>query len=51
MQQETEDQDNGEQEELYEHHRIIVDKGQSLLRIDKFLMMRLVNVLTNALDY
>lgn len=31
-------------EELYEHHRIIVDAGQDLLRIDKFLMDRLPNV-------
>jgi len=50
MQEETEDQDTGEQEELYEHHRIIVDKGQSLLRIDKFLMMRLVNVSRNRIQ-
>ena len=27
--------------ELYEHHRIVVDKGQDLLRIDKFLVDRL----------
>ncbi|WP_420149348.1 RluA family pseudouridine synthase [Spirosoma sp.] len=32
-----------EEEELYEHHRIVVDKGQSLLRIDRFLMDRLPN--------
>lgn len=30
-----------EDDELYEHHRIVVDKGQSLLRIDRFLMDRL----------
>ncbi|MEY3343218.1 MAG: hypothetical protein RL090_902 [Bacteroidota bacterium] len=36
--------EKNEQDELYEHHRIVVDKGQSLLRIDKFLMMRLENV-------
>lgn len=41
MQQDIEDQDSGEQEELYEHHRIVVDRGQSMLRIDKYLMMRL----------
>lgn len=29
--------------ELYEHHRIVVDKGQRLLRIDKFLTDRLEN--------
>jgi 23S rRNA pseudouridine1911/1915/1917 synthase len=32
-----------EQDELYEHHRIEVDKGQALLRIDKFLMNRIEN--------
>ena len=32
-----------EDDELYEHHRIVVDNGQSLLRIDRFLMDRLQN--------
>ena len=31
-------------DERYEHHRIVVDPGQELLRIDKFLMDRLSNV-------
>jgi len=35
------DQDD---DELFEHHRIVVDGGQSLVRIDKFLMDRLSNV-------
>lgn len=41
----TQEKDSFEQEEqdLYEHFRIIVDKGQSLLRIDKFLMHRIEN--------
>ncbi len=30
--------------DLFEHHRIVADKGQALLRIDKFLMARLPNV-------
>ena len=30
-------------DDLYEHHRIVVDQGQSLLRIDRFLMDRLQN--------
>ena len=40
-----EETDINEQDEqdLYEHLRIIVDKGQSLLRIDKFLMHRVEN--------
>jgi len=28
---------------LYEHHRIVVDKGQSPVRIDKFLTERIAN--------
>ncbi len=36
-------EDESVEQELYEHFRIVVDKGQSLLRIDKFLMMRLQN--------
>ena len=31
-------------EELFEHYKIVADPGQSLLRIDKFLMDRLPNV-------
>lgn len=30
--------------ELYEHHRITVDKGQAMLRVDKYLQMRLEGV-------
>lgn len=36
--------------DLYEHYRLIVDKGQSLLRIDKFLMGRLENVSRNRIQ-
>lgn len=32
-----------DQQELYEHHRFIVDPGQSLLRIDKYLSDRMEN--------
>jgi 23S rRNA pseudouridine1911/1915/1917 synthase len=39
-----------EQSELYEHHRILVDKGQALLRIDKFLGNRLENVSRNKIQ-
>jgi len=34
---------DNEDQELYEHYRIQVDKGQSQLRIDKFLMLRIEN--------
>ena len=30
--------------ELFEHHRIVVDKGQTMLRIDKYLQMRLEGI-------
>jgi 23S rRNA pseudouridine1911/1915/1917 synthase len=31
-------------EELFEHHRIVVDKGQQPVRIDKFLVNRLLDI-------
>ncbi|MBN2486060.1 MAG: RluA family pseudouridine synthase [Bacteroidales bacterium] len=34
----------GEGSELFEHHRFVVDKGQSLLRIDKFLSNKIENI-------
>lgn len=33
-----------ESNELYEHHRFVADKGQSLLRIDKFLFHKIENI-------
>ena len=33
-----------EEQELFEHYNIVADKGQSLLRIDKFLMNRIEGV-------
>jgi 23S rRNA pseudouridine1911/1915/1917 synthase len=36
--------DDGDDELLFEHHRIVADPGQNLLRIDKFLNTRLANV-------
>ena len=50
MSSDVEEQDSGEQEELYEHHRIVVDKGQSLLRIDKYLMARMEKVSRNRIQ-
>ena len=37
-------------DELFEHHHIIADPNQSLLRIDKFLMDRLANVTRNKVQ-
>ncbi len=43
-----------DESDLFEHFNIVVDKGQSLLRIDKFLMLRLENAsrskIQNATD-
>ncbi|MCF8463919.1 MAG: RluA family pseudouridine synthase, partial [Flavobacteriales bacterium] len=39
-----------DQEELYEHHRFVADKGQEPLRIDKFLMDRLANATRNKVQ-
>ncbi|WP_210490057.1 RluA family pseudouridine synthase [Rufibacter aurantiacus] len=47
---EIEDLASADSDELYEHHRIQVDKGQALLRVDKFLMDRLPNVTRNKLQ-
>lgn len=41
--------DNDEQD-LYEHFNIVVDKGQSLLRIDKFLLHRIENASRNRIQ-
>jgi 23S rRNA pseudouridine1911/1915/1917 synthase len=42
--------DDDEEGVLYERHRILVDKKQSLIRIDKFLMDRLPNVTRNKVQ-
>lgn len=39
-----------EDDELFEHHRIVADPNQQPLRIDKFLMDRLPNVTRNKLQ-
>ncbi len=42
----TEEAEDG----LYEHYRLIVDKGQTLLRIDKFLFNRIEKVSRNRIQ-
>jgi 23S rRNA pseudouridine1911/1915/1917 synthase len=39
-----------EQEELYEHYRFTVDKGQAPLRIDKYLMNHVGNTSRNRIQ-
>lgn len=43
-------QDRSRTEEVYEHYNITVDPGQQLMRIDKFLMGRIVNVSRNIIQ-
>ena len=38
------DDNEANESELFEHHRIQVDKGQAMLRLDKYLQMRLEGV-------
>lgn len=44
------DLNGNEDQDLYEHIRIIVDKGQTPLRIDKFLMQRVENASRNRIQ-
>jgi 23S rRNA pseudouridine1911/1915/1917 synthase len=44
------DEEGGEQQELYEHFRIDVDKGQSMLRVDKFITSKIQNVSRNRVQ-
>lgn len=39
--------DNGE---LYEHFRVVVDKGQSMVRVDKYLFERIINASRNRIQ-
>ena len=41
---------NTDPDELFEHFRVVVDKGQSLLRIDKFLSEKMQNASRNRLQ-
>ena len=46
----TEEGIEQEEEELFEHHKIIADKGQTVIRIDKFLSDRLPNSSRNKIQ-
>ncbi len=50
MNEEIEDLDLHEDAELYEHYRIVVDKGQAPMRLDKFLMDRIPNATRNKVQ-
>ncbi len=46
----SEEQDDDEQEGLYEHFAITADKGQTLLRLDKFLTTRMEKCSRNRIQ-
>jgi 23S rRNA pseudouridine1911/1915/1917 synthase len=41
---------NEEEKELYEHHNIKIEKGQVMMRIDKYLMIRIQNATRTKLQ-
>ena len=41
---------NEVEEELFEHHRVVADKGQEPLRLDKFLLNRLEGTSRNKIQ-
>ncbi len=45
-----ESEEEGTSEELFEHHHIVADRNQSLVRVDKFLMNRLPHVSRNKVQ-
>ncbi len=43
-------EENAGEDELFEHHKFKVDKGQEIIRIDKFLLDRLPNTSRNKIQ-
>jgi 23S rRNA pseudouridine1911/1915/1917 synthase len=48
--EELDDEEINQTGELYEHHRVVADKGQKALRIDKFLVNRIENASRNKIQ-
>jgi 23S rRNA pseudouridine1911/1915/1917 synthase len=44
------EEENNQEEELFEHHRYIIDSGQEVVRIDKFLLDKLPNISRNKIQ-
>lgn len=40
----------GDDSQLYEHFRVVVDKGQAMVRVDKYLFERIVNASRNRIQ-
>lgn len=52
MKEEADDLEFQDEEQggLFEHHRIVVDKGQEMIRIDKFIVNRIQNATRNKVQ-
>jgi len=50
MNSQPEEDFEDEELDLYEHHKIMVDKGQTLMRIDKFLTEKVANATRNKVQ-
>lgn len=50
MQEFIEEDNLDEEQELFEHYKFVVDKGQDFLRIDKFLLARIANTSRNKIQ-
>ncbi|MDL2312798.1 RluA family pseudouridine synthase [Bacteroidales bacterium OttesenSCG-928-B11] len=50
MKEDLNDLPQEEREEMYEHHRFVVDKGTDILRIDKYLMNLIPNTSRNKIQ-
>ncbi|MGZ3921792.1 MAG: RluA family pseudouridine synthase [Bacteroidia bacterium] len=49
--EEVEEPGNDENDGLYEHYKIIVDKGQYMLRIDKFILTKISNTTRTKIQH
>ena len=48
--EDTPDQDHADNQEMYEHHRFVVDKGQGLQRIDKYVQAKIEGISRNKIQ-
>jgi len=50
LSQDKSEKDTNENEDLYEHFRFVVDKGQSSIRLDKFLVLKTEGISRNRIQ-
>jgi 23S rRNA pseudouridine1911/1915/1917 synthase len=51
IEEEIDDNEEATEQELFEHHRFVVDKGQVMLRIDKYLMHKIPNASRTKIQF